>query len=72
MIRTHRFNGVRFTVDFEPQDGSCTNTDGPHREIVIPGGLHNDKQTLYVLVHEALHAIHWDRPEPWVVKTARE
>jgi len=72
MIRTHRFNGIRFTVDFEPQHGSCTNTEGPHHEIAIYGGLQENKRTLELLIHEALHAIDWDKTEDTVTIAARE
>ena len=67
-----RIRGRYFTMTFErlpaTHDGSC-NYEG--REIKIRKTLRGERQ-LEVVIHELLHAAHWDLDESAVEETAED
>ncbi len=72
-VKTHRFCGVKFDIDTEPQLGSCGDpTDHSRPCITLPRGVKGDKATLDILLHEALHACKWDAHEAKVEQTASD
>lgn len=72
-VKTHRFCGVKFDIDLEPQDGSCSDpTDHSRPCITLPHGLKPDKASLDTLLHECLHACKWDARESKVEQTAAD
>ena len=72
-VRTHIFGGVKYKIDAEPHDGSCDAPSGRRMPcIMIPGGIKSNQRTLYVFIHEALHAGNWPATEAKVEQTAKD
>ena len=73
MIRTAKFNKVKYDIDIGSFDGVCDHPGNKGRPcIMLPNGLKPDKRTLVVLLHEALHACSWYASEDKVELTAED
>ena len=71
-VRTHRFKGVKYFLDFEPYEGWCDRAPTPdpkeYPAIRMPNGLDcggsaKAKNDLWILLHECLHALDWSKSE---------
>jgi len=71
-VRTHRFNGVKYRLDFSGSiDGVCDNPLGEPPTIFILADI-NTKNGLETVLHESLHAENWSISEEKVDRIARE
>lgn len=70
----HKFNGVAYEVAFDArrltkrQDGVCS---APRPFIAIRPTARG-RRRLELIIHEALHASDYDKPEAEVARTARD
>ena len=73
-IKTATFNSVKYKIDLDAQC-SCS-CDPPHkppdREICIYEPIKNDQNTLYLMIHEAMHALFWHLPEEDVIIRSKD
>ena len=71
MVKTHKFNGVKYDFHFGKFDGAC---DPPKTEgdpnIYINLDRTDTRQFLETLIHESLHACHYACSEERVTQTA--
>ena len=73
-IKSATFRGVKYKIDMDAQcSGSC---DPPHkppeRELCIFEPIENSQRSLYILIHESMHALFWHLPEEDVVQRAQD
>ena len=73
MIRTHKFAGRKFKIDFNGYDGFCETPEKPPSPTVyILDGLKPTKQCLDTIIHEGIHAIDENIGEEKVTLLAAE
>ena len=71
-IKQHTFNGRKYKIDYNADHvGRCDSPAGAEREVEIRAGL-KPKEHLEVCIHEALHALDFDKSEVRVDMVGRE
>ena len=71
-IKTHKFNGRLYAIDFDDCVGICQPPDNSLPTIYFPHGLDSSRKSLEIVIHEAIHACYFDMPEDRVDILARD
>lgn len=62
-----------FHVDLEPFSGSCDHPLNKGKPMIsLPDGFKENRKTMELLIHEALHASNWHASEELVAQTAED
>lgn len=71
-VKTHKFNGIKYDIDFcGPIDGNCDYPKGQRPSIRILCNPES-KNGLITLIHESLHAENWAITEEVVDRVSTE
>jgi len=70
-VRTHSFNGKKYYITIEPRYGFASASEKQDLELIVNTQGLSERQIMYFIIHEAMHAEDWYMSEAKVERMSK-